>query len=609
VLVELSVVEQRYHAVMEVLAAGATKTDVAARYGVTRQSVHEWVRRYQAEGLTGLADRSHRPHRHPAQMPADVEAAVCELRRVHPRWGQRRLRHELGRNGCPGPVPSEASIYRLLVRHGLIEPRPRRRRRQDYRRWERPGPMQLWQLDVMGGVFLASGAECKLVTGVDDHSRFCVIAAVVPRATARAVCAAFAAALAEYGTPEEVLSDNGKQFTGRFGRPRPATEVLFDRICRENGITHRLTGVRSPTTTGKIERFHQSLRVELLDEHAPFSDLAAAQAAIDAWRTDYNTVRPHQSLDMATPASRFRSAPADGLPLRLPAGLVPVTESVAESPEVVLSAAEVVGPPDAVELDRVVPPSGNLAVGRQQFWFGPRLAGQQLTLWVDSTTVHISLHGVRVKTVPSRLNTADLARLRTLPDTRPAGPPPAPRAAGPLAARLPIHVDRTANGVGVVSLAGRSIPIGHQHAGRRVTLRLDGPLLHLIVDGVLTRTMPARSPPISATAPPGRAHARPTSRAGASAAQGVQPRRHPGLQPASHRRLQPRPEDRHRRGRPDRLPDLRLRRRGPHRRRPHQHRGGDPTQGLRHDEPHYRLGNVNHQPNRNVKRHLPHDRT
>src|SRR5829696_7527465 len=220
--------------VMEVLAAGATKTDVAGRYGVFRQSVHEWVRRYQADGLAGLAERSHRPKHHPAQMPPEV------------------------------------AIYRLLVRRALIEAKPRRRRRQDYRRWERPGPMQLWQLDVMGGVFLASGAECKLVTGVDDHSRYLVIAAVVPRATGRAVCAAFAAALVEYGVPEEVLTDNGKQFTGRFGRPRPATEVLFDRICRENGITHRLTGVRSPTTTGKVERFHQSLRRELLDDHPPF---------------------------------------------------------------------------------------------------------------------------------------------------------------------------------------------------------------------------------------------------------------------------------------------------------------------------------------------------
>jgi transposase InsO family protein len=129
--------------------------------------------------------------------------------------------------------------------------------------------MQLWQLDIVGGIRLADGTELKLVSGLDDHSRFCVIAALVSRATGRAVCEAFAAALARYGVPTEVLTDNGRQFTGRFGKPRPA-EVLFDRICRENAITHRLTGVRSPTTTGKVERFHKTLRTELLATLAPF---------------------------------------------------------------------------------------------------------------------------------------------------------------------------------------------------------------------------------------------------------------------------------------------------------------------------------------------------
>ena len=101
------------------------------------------------------------------------------------------------------------------------------------------------------------------MTGVDDHSRYCVIARVVERATGRAVCLAFSEALQRYGAPEEVLTDNGKQFTARFGR---GGEVLFDKICRRNAITHRLTQPRSPTTTGKIERFHQTLRRELLDD-------------------------------------------------------------------------------------------------------------------------------------------------------------------------------------------------------------------------------------------------------------------------------------------------------------------------------------------------------
>src|SRR5438093_387970 len=158
-------------------------------------------------------------------------------------------------------------------------------------------------MDVMGGVLLEDGTELKMVTGIDDHSRFCVAAGLLTRAISKAVCEVLAASLARYGIPDEILTDNGKVFTGRFG-PHPV-EVLFDRILRENGISHRHTGVRSPTTTGKIERFHQSLRREFLADRT-FPSMAAAQAALDAWVTDYNTTRPHQSPDLATPAHRPR---------------------------------------------------------------------------------------------------------------------------------------------------------------------------------------------------------------------------------------------------------------------------------------------------------------
>jgi hypothetical protein len=162
--------------------------------------------------------------------------------------------------------------------------------------------MELWQLDVVGGVLLADGSESKVLTGVDDLSRFCVAAGLMPRAVARAVCSVFAESLRAHGVPDEVLTDNGKVFTGRF-HTRPV-EVLFDRICRENGITHRLTAPRSPTTTGKIERFHRSLRIEFLAGRV-FDDLATAQAELDAWVQDYNTVRPHQGIGMVPPAQRF----------------------------------------------------------------------------------------------------------------------------------------------------------------------------------------------------------------------------------------------------------------------------------------------------------------
>src|SRR6266705_4817600 len=314
---ELNVVEQRYQAVLEVLD-GTPVTEVAQRFGVARQTVHRWVARYRESGLAGLADRSHAPKAHPWRISAEVEAVICDLRSSHRRWGPRRLVFEVAKRGHPGV--SRSTVYRVLVRHQLLEPVPRRRRRDQYRRWERSAAMELWQMDVTASLFLADGRECKVITGIDDYSRFCVIATVVARAIGRAVCLAFTTAMAEYGIPAEVLSDNGKQFTGRFGRPRPA-EVLFERICRENGITQRLTKPRSPTTTGKIERLHQTLQRELLNVHGPFADIEDAQAAADAWRKQYNTDRPHQSLSMAFPSARFTRTAPGVLGLRIPVEL------------------------------------------------------------------------------------------------------------------------------------------------------------------------------------------------------------------------------------------------------------------------------------------------
>jgi transposase InsO family protein len=492
-LVELSVVEQRYHAVMEVVS-GAPVTEVARRYGVSRQAVHLWLGKYHREGLAGLADHSHRPHSQPRQLPGEVEALVCQLRGAHPRWGPRRLQFELGKAGV-SPVPSRSTVYRVLVRHGLVAARKRKRRRQDYKRWQRDEPMQLWQLDITGSVFLADGSECKLISGIDDHSRFCVIAAVVRRATARAVCRAFITAMMTYGIPDEVLSDNGKQFTGRFGRPRPA-EVLFERICRRNGIRQRLTRPRSPTTTGKVERWHQTLQLDFLNDAGPFASAGAAQAAVDKWREEYNRSRPHQSLNMATPAEKFRPSPitGDALGLWAPADLVPVTSpvSIDEPPSAV---AEPVGWPDAIEIERVVPASGNMTVGRQQFWLGTSRTGQQVTFWIDTTTVHMSIGGWRIKTVPSRLTAADLARLRNA-GGRPAGPPPAGPAPGALAATSCVEVQRLVNSAGIITLANQVIQVGSPLAGQRARIRLDGQVMHVITqDGTLWRSMPCPVPP------------------------------------------------------------------------------------------------------------------
>jgi transposase len=192
-LVELGLVEQRLMAVREVFD-GATVTDVATRNGVTRQTVHNWLRSYANSGVAGLVDKSSKPETCPHQMTPVVEARIVEMRRSHPRWGPRSIRTHLAREGV-APLPGRSSIYRTLVRHHLIVPTPRKRSRSDYKRWERSNSMELLQMDIVGRFYLADGTEVKVVTGVDDHSRYCVCARIVTRATARPVCDALSFAM------------------------------------------------------------------------------------------------------------------------------------------------------------------------------------------------------------------------------------------------------------------------------------------------------------------------------------------------------------------------------------------------------------------------------
>jgi transposase InsO family protein len=376
VLRELSVAEQRYQAVLAVIEDGLSITEVAAKAGVSRQTLHSWLSRYAGGGLEGLADRSHRPRSCPHQMDPAVEVRLVELRGLHPGWGPDRLLYRLGREGVE-PLPSRAAIGRALARLGLVRPGRRRGSRREYRRWERGRPMELWQLDVMGGVLLEDGTDLKAVTAVDDHSRFCLAVGLVERATSRPVCGVFARILAQFGAPEAVLTDNGKVFTGRFAS-RPM-EVLFDRICRENGIRHLLTAPRSPTTTGKIERFHGTLRRELLTG-ATFPTLAVAQRVIDGWIIEYNTDRPHQSLGRCTPAERFATrAPDAGPPIDLTALAQRRTGD------------------DWVS--RKVASNGVISVAWQQFSVGKHYGGELVDVHVTDRLLEVWLGNELIKTL------------------------------------------------------------------------------------------------------------------------------------------------------------------------------------------------------------------
>jgi transposase InsO family protein len=457
-LVDLSMVEQRYDAVREVLD-GATVKDTATRYGVDRRTLHRWLVRYANEGLAALADKSSKPDRCPHQMSPEIEARIVDLRRSHPGWGPRTILNKLRRE-LEAP-PSRAAIYRCLVRHRLISPKPRRRRRDDYKRWERARSMELWQIDVMGAV-LRDGAGVSIVTGIDDHSRFCVMAKVVARATARPVCEALLEALSRHGIPEQILTDNGKVFTGRLGN-RPAV-VLFDRICLNNGIRHILTAPYSPTTTGKVERLHKTIRKDFLSEDS-FETIEQMQTALDAWVVDYNTEREHQSLGDVPPIRRFELASQPSFE---------VIDGDVEAEEELPSPKKVVG--------RRVDRAGRISILKHRYHVGRHLAGEAVSIESADGLLHISHNGVVVATHARRHLGDDDDKI----DRRPK------HARRPAEPTKGTEVLRIVDKHGAVSFAGTGYRVGNRHRGETVGVRVVGDTVQITLDGALLRTHRAR---------------------------------------------------------------------------------------------------------------------
>ena len=461
-LVELRLVEQRYQAVLEVLE-GATVTDVARRFGVARQTVHVWLTRYAAHGLAGLADASSKPQSCPHQMVPAIEARIVAMRNEHPDWGPRTILYWLDREGAD-PLPGRTSIERCLIRHGLVSRTPRRRRRSDYKRWERSKSMELWQMDIVGGVRIVDPdtgevTEAKIVSGIDDHSRFVVSAKVVARATARPVCDALEEALARHGVPDAILTDNGKVFTARFGSgPGP---VLFDRICVNNGIKHILTAPRSPTTTGKVERWHRTLREKFLAGRV-FSSIEEAQAALDTWVHEYNHDRPHQSIGNVPPFERFRLATPAPAPVETErpdptAGFEPVTT-------------------------RRVGATGTISFAGTHYKAGAWLAGQSVEIVCDGGLVQIQHRGVLIATHARRHSpdkqAAGMARGRRLPPSRPSA----------TAASVTRKVDSSGN----VCFAGTAYRVGPKYRRRQVQVAVVGDTVEISVGNELIRSHPVK---------------------------------------------------------------------------------------------------------------------
>lgn len=303
----MDVVEQRLAVLREPGWSGRTVREVCRRHGISPDTFYAWKQRYDTDGLAGLQPRSRRPGSSPAQLDAALEDRIVALRKAHG-WGPVKIRDALRREGLV--VPASSTVQQALARHGILTPRPRRARpiRQGHR-FERSASNQLWQID--GAMHhLADRSPYWTVEVIDDHSRFCPAITVGPSLTGHLTWAAVCTAVALYGIPEWILTDNGRCFTGRLH----GDEVSFERRVKAAGICLTHSRPYHPQTCGKVERLHHTQRVWLARHPVPAS-LAQAGELFTRFRQHYNTERPHQALHGATPAEVYRP----GLGIELPA--------------------------------------------------------------------------------------------------------------------------------------------------------------------------------------------------------------------------------------------------------------------------------------------------
>jgi len=271
--------------------------ELCRRFGISPTTGYKWHRRYMEEGASGLEERSRKPQNSPLQVAPNVERAVVALRRKHPAWGARKLHGVLKYEGFT-PLPSRSTVNRILRRHGLIE---HTRAQRDLVRFERPLPNDLWQMDFKGH-FQTDEGTCHPFTCLDDHSRFSIGIFACSAEDRAQVQPCLEKMFRTYGMPKAILCDNGAPWGNPSERcPVTSLGVWLWRL----GIDVLHGRPYHPQTQGKLERFHRSFKAEVLNRPA-WQGLIQCQRAFDRYRGTYNYRRPHESLDDARPAERYR---------------------------------------------------------------------------------------------------------------------------------------------------------------------------------------------------------------------------------------------------------------------------------------------------------------
>lgn len=279
---------------------GANVKELCARFGISRKTAYKWIGRYRAGGLLALADRSRRPWASPNQTSPQMSELVLALRRAHPAWGARKLKRRLEDQGQQG-VPSASTITEVLRRGGMLDASPAAASSKSVKRFEHEAPHDLWQMDFKGHFGLTRGGRCHPLTVLDDHSRYAIGLRACRDEQHQTVQDALTGLFRVYGLPCRMLMDNGAPWGDAEDQPWTKLTVWLLRL----GV--RVSHGRSahPQTQGKDERFHRTLKAEVLRERS-FRDVQDCQRAFDPWRETSNQERPHEALGLAVPASRYR---------------------------------------------------------------------------------------------------------------------------------------------------------------------------------------------------------------------------------------------------------------------------------------------------------------
>lgn len=276
-------------------------SELCRRFGVSRKTGYKWLRRFQEKGAAGLSDRSRRPVRSPRRTSGCMETLVLSVRDDHPAWGGRKIEARLLAMGCRG-VPAASTITAILQRHGRLDP-AESLKRGPMQRFERSAPNELWQMDFKGDFAMGNRRRCHPLTVLDDHSRFSIGLRACDNQRYQTVRQELTGLFKRYGLPQAMLMDNGTPWGVTHGSGGGYTRLAAWLLRLNVRVIHGRP--YHPQTQGKQERFHRTLKVELLRD-SWYGNLQQAQGAFDPWRDMYNFQRPHEALGMEVPVSRYR---------------------------------------------------------------------------------------------------------------------------------------------------------------------------------------------------------------------------------------------------------------------------------------------------------------